>query len=78
MQKDFKIRKQFEEKVTESVDVGALSLWGHIKNGVLMACDEVCGKKWVSRSKGDTWWWNEDVKQAVSRRKITQGDMSKQ
>ena len=21
------------------------------------------------RSKGDTWWWNEDVKEAVSRKK---------
>ena len=25
----------------------------------------MCGK----RSKGDTWWWNEDVKYAFSRKK---------
>ena len=34
----------------------------------LMACVEVCWKK-RGRSKGDTWWWNEEVKEAVSRKK---------
>ena len=34
-----------------------------------MACDEVYGKKRWRRSKGDTWWWNEEVKEAVSRKK---------
>ena len=42
--------------------------WGHFKNWVLMTCDEVCGKK-RGRSKGDTWWWNEDKKEADSRQK---------
>ena len=23
----------------------------------------------MGRSKGDTWWWNEEVKEAVSRKK---------
>ena len=32
------------------------------------ACDDVCGKKRVSRI-GDAWWWNEEVKKAVSRKK---------
>ena len=36
---------------------------------ILRACDEVCGKKRVRRSNGDTRWWNEEVKQAVSRKK---------
>ena len=38
-------------------------------NGVLKACDEVCSEKRGRRSKGDTWWWNEEVKEAVSNRK---------
>ena len=29
-------------------------------------CDEVCGKKWGMRSKEDTWWWKEMVKEEVS------------
>ena len=66
---DVKIRKRFEEKVTELIDVGAPNLWGHFKDGVLEACHEVCVKKRGCRSKGDTWWWNEEVKEAVSRKK---------
>ena len=37
-----KIRKQFEEKVIELVDVGVPNLWGHFKDGVLETCDAVC------------------------------------
>ena len=44
----------------------------HFKDGVLKECDEVCGKKRKKRgrrSKRDMWWWNEEVKEAVSRKK---------
>ena len=41
----------------------------HFKDGILRACDEVHGKKRCRRSKGDTWWWNEEVKEAISRKK---------
>ena len=43
--KDVKIKKPFEEKVIELVDVGVLNLSGHFKDEVLEACDEVCGKR---------------------------------
>ena len=56
LQKDVKIRKRFKEKVTKLVDVGVPNLWEHFKDGVLKACDEVCGKKRGRRNKGDTWW----------------------
>ena len=42
--------------------MGTFQRWG------LKTCDEVCLKK-RGRIKGDTWWWNEDVKEAVSRKK---------
>ena len=29
----------------------------------------MCGKKRGEKSIGDTWWWNEEVKVAVSRKK---------
>ena len=45
------------------------TLWRHFKDRVLEACDEVCGTKRGRRSKGNTWWWNEEVKEAVSRKK---------
>ena len=44
------------------------NLRDHFKDGVLWACDAVCGKKRVKRAKGDTWWWNEEVMQTISKR----------
>ena len=61
--KDVKIRKRFEEKVMELVHIGVSNLLGYFTDGDL----KVCGKKRGRRSKGDTWWWNEEVKEAVSR-----------
>ena len=66
---DLKIWRQFEEKLIIIVDVGAPNLWGHLKDGVLEACVVVCGKKRGRRSKGYTWWWKEEVMEAVSREK---------
>ena len=34
-----------------------------------MAWDEVCGKKRGRRSKGDTRWWNEEVKEVFKKNK---------
>ena len=42
--KDARIRKRLEEKVIKLVYVGAPILWGHFKDGVSKACDEVCGR----------------------------------
>ena len=44
-------------------------MWGHFKEEVIKACDEVFWKKRGRRSKGGTWWWNEEVKEADSKRK---------
>ena len=60
-----KIRKQCDVKVTELVDVGASIVWGHFMDGVIEACEEVCGRKRGRRSKGETWWLNGDMKEAV-------------
>ena len=73
--KDVKIGKRFEEEVIELVDVEAPHLWGHFKDGVLEACDEVCGKKKGRKIIGDAWWWNVDVKETVSRNKEPQNTM---
>ena len=63
------IIKRFEGNVVKLVDVGMQNLWGYFKDDVLMACGEVCVKRRGGRSKGDTWWWNEEVREAVSRKK---------
>ena len=43
--------------------------------GVKKACDEVCRKKKGRRDLGDTWWWNEDVKEAIARKKDAHKEM---
>ena len=47
-------------------------MWGHFNGGILEVGDEVCWKKKVKRSNTNTWWWNEEVKEAgiiLSRKK---------
>ena len=48
---DVGIKKLFEEKVNESVDVGNSNFCAHFKIAVLSACDEVCWKKMGKRCK---------------------------
>ena len=62
-------REAFEQRVKELVDTEEPDLWKTFKDGVLSACDEVCGKKTSRRDRGDKWWWNEEVKNAVARKK---------
>ena len=49
--KDVRIRKLFDEKVVELVDVGVTNLWRHYKAGFCRSSDEVYGLKWGGRSK---------------------------
>ena len=44
-------------------------LWETFNDGVLKACDEVCGKKKSRRDQGDVLWWNEEVKDTITRKK---------
>ena len=43
-------------------------MWGSYKSGVLKACDEYCGKTKARGDRGNTWWWNELVKDAIDRK----------
>ena len=38
------IKKKFERRVVELVDAEAVDLWESYKNGVLKACNDLCGK----------------------------------
>ena len=44
-------------------------MWKTFKDGVLKACDQLCGKKKSTRDQGDMWWWNEEVKDIIARKK---------
>ena len=62
-------RVRFEKIVKELVSTDAPDLWKTFKDGVLKACDEVCGKKKSGKDRGNMWWWNEEVKDTIARKK---------
>ena len=46
-----------------------------LKDVILGAYGEVCGMKMWRRSKGYTWWWKEEVMEAVSGKKEAHNEM---
>ena len=62
-------RVKFEKRVKELVSTDAPDLWKTFRDGVLKACDELCGKKKSRRDQGDMWWRNEEVKDTITRKK---------
>ena len=67
--KEEETKSNFKQRVRELVDMEAPDLWKSFKEGVLKACDELCGKKTLRRHGGNTWWWNDNVKDAIARKK---------
>ena len=41
------------------------------------ACDEACGKRKGRTNHGHTWWWNEEVKEAIQQKKVAYKKMCK-
>ena len=51
------------------VSTDAPDLWKTFKDGVPKTIDEMCGKKISRRDRGEIWWWNEEVKDMIARKK---------
>ena len=66
-EKKAEIRKRFNGKVIELVDFCVLIFFKYLNGGVSSSYDEVCGKS-GKRSKGETLWWNEEVKRQYQER----------
>ena len=43
-------------------------LWGCLKEGVLKACDEVCGYMKNRKCNVNTWWWNSGAKDEIQQK----------
>ena len=63
------LRVRFEKRVKELVSTDVPDLWKTFRDGVLKACDKLCGKKKSRRDQGDMWWWNEEVNDTITRKK---------
>ena len=68
---------RFEKRVKELVSTDASDLWKTFKDGVLKAFDKVCGKKKSRRDQRDMWWWNEEVKNTITRKKAAFKELCK-
>ena len=68
---------RFEEREGELVSADAPYWWKCVREGMLKAFDEVCGKTKGRRDQGDTWRWNKDVKEAIARKKDAHEEMCK-
>ena len=66
--KEQDIKEKLEE-IVELVDTDSMDLWGSYNNGVLQACDELCRKTKGKGDRGIAWWWNEQVRDAIDRKK---------
>ena len=72
-----RIRERFEKRVRKLASTDAPDLWKTFKDGVLKACDELRGKKKSRRDRGDMWWWNEEVKDTIARKKAAFKELSR-
>ena len=59
--------KNFKDKVKGLVNTEAKDLWGLFNDEVLESCEELCGKRKQRREQGSTWWWNEQVQEAIQQ-----------
>ena len=64
------MKARFQERVKESIDVDAPDIWNDFKNKILKACDEACSKKKGGRNHEDNWSWNEEMKEAIRKKKV--------
>ena len=58
-------RRKVEIKAAERVDGDVESVWRDLKDCLLIAADEVCGRTKVPVRYKETWWWNEKVAEAI-------------
>ena len=69
--RDAEKKKAFELKVTEHWErtTKEVDVWERYRECVLAASDEVCGWTKGKCRHGETWWWNEKVKEAMDMKR---------
>ena len=66
---------RFEKRVKELASTDVPDLWKAFKDGVIKACDEMGGTKKSGKYSGDMWWWNEEVKRIIAKKKSAFGNL---
>ena len=77
--KETETQKQFANEVVEIWNQNKEGgTWERYKDCVLKATEKTCGWTKGKRRHGETWWWNENVKQAIDDKKRAYKDMLKE
>ena len=69
------IKSQFEQSFSDKINNNTYSnstieeIWAKLKNTLLETAEEVCGKTKKPLKKRETWWWNNEVKNAVCEKR---------
>ena len=72
---DTVIKSQFEQSFSDKINNNTYSnstieeIWAKLKNTLLETAEEVCGKTKKPLKKRETWWWNNEVKNAVCEKR---------
>jgi len=58
--------------------MGVSDHWQHMKDIMMETAQEICGMTKGPRRHIETWWWNEEVAEAVRDKKIKYGKWKKE
>ena len=74
--KDPSIREEFHTKVEDRLNQAVVNdtdnldvVWGILRNCLIDLSDEVCGKTKGGQLHIQTWWWNDEVAEAVREKR---------
>jgi len=65
------VRDKVEEADWKCLDVN--EHWQQMKSIMMETAQDICGMSKGPRRHKETWWWNEDVAEAVREKKIKYG-----
>jgi len=65
------VRDKVEEADWKCLDVN--EHWQQMKSIMMETAQDICGMSKGPRTHKETWWWNEDVAEAVREKKIKYG-----
>ena len=69
------IKARFKQVCTVKIDGVDISqgsvftIWNHLKKALLESVIETCGKTKKPLKKRETWWWNEEVKESITKKR---------
>lgn len=71
VQREFRTRvEQFGSEREAAENLNVETMWTGMKDNLLTAAEEVCGRTKGKPRHVETWWWNEECAEAVHKKKI--------